>query len=336
MFGAWILLFPLLLGARAFMIHNTQSSLCLEESASTAEVLLKNCNLDSESQQWIWIDRGMLMCVMSSRCLSALQREPVQTRPCRGSETDATATLWACDRGRLISRNTSMLLSVDGRRLVLTHDSKLSKWKSLDEGDICQEKLRSRRASDDPEEAAEKQTGDAAAMTEEQREYLRWYYRSEDPTTWTFVLLGLAFVCLLVGFLLLGMGAMANKNRKKIAKYKAAAALAQKGEELQIISPLRDDSSCKPSPSLDRMTGNNGEVSELKAGNNGEVSELKAGNIVVTWKDGNTSCLYADPAAEEEKQELDQEENREELPAAELEPDEAVKILTAGVNNGSL
>jgi len=40
----------------------------------------------------------------------------------------------------------------------------------------------SRRASDDPEEfeVAEKQTGDEAAMTEEQREYLRWYYRSED------------------------------------------------------------------------------------------------------------------------------------------------------------
>ncbi|XP_056269721.1 solute carrier family 51 subunit beta isoform X2 [Pseudoliparis swirei] len=319
MFGAWILLFPLLLGARAFMIHNTQSSLCLEESASTGEVLLKNCNLDSESQQWIWTDRGMLMCVMSSRCLSALQKEPVQTLPCRGSEVDATATLWDCDRGRLISGNNSMLLSIDGWRLVLTHDSKLSKWKSLDEGDICQEKLRSRRASDDPKEfeVAEKQTGDEAAMTEEQREYLRWYYRSEDPTIWTFVLLGLAFVCLLIGFLLLGMGAMANKNRKKIAKYKAAAALSQKGEELLVMSPLRDDSSCKPSPSLDRrMTGSNGDV-----------SELKAGDIVVTWKDGNASALYSDPAAEEKKQELDQEEEPEELPAAELEPDVAVKMM---------
>lgn len=28
---------------------------------------------------------------------------------------------------------------------------------------------------------------------------------------WKFVLLGLAFICLLIGFLLLGMGAMANK-----------------------------------------------------------------------------------------------------------------------------
>ncbi|XP_044057589.1 solute carrier family 51 subunit beta [Siniperca chuatsi] len=319
MFDAWIFLFPLvspLLGARAFMIHNTQRSLCLQDSAATNEVLLKRCNLDSESQQWIWIDRGMLMCVASSRCLSALPREPVGTRSCQGPEVDAAGLMWDCDRDRLISRNTSMLLSIDGRRLILTHDSKHSKWRSLDEGDICQEKLRSRRASDDPEEfeAAEDQIGELAAMMEEQREYLRWYYRTKDPTTWKFVLLGLAFVCLLVGFLLLGMGVMANKNRKKIAKYKTAAAVAQKSqdEELLVISPLRDDSSSKPSPSLDRLLQGN-----KPSSSNAEVSELKAGNIVLTWKDGKTSCLYSDPAAEEEKQ--------EEVSAAELEADEAVK-----------
>lgn len=174
MFNAWILLSPLLLGkfmchydmfeanlyinsdeskpvtlttlagARAFMIHNTQRSLCLEDSAATGEVLLKNCNLDSESQQWIWIDGGMLMCVASSRCLSAVQREPVRTQSCLESEVDAKALMWDCDRGRLISRNSSMLLSIDGWHLILTHqtsDSKQSKWRSLDEGDICQDKL---------------------------------------------------------------------------------------------------------------------------------------------------------------------------------------------------
>ncbi|XP_070759648.1 uncharacterized protein [Enoplosus armatus] len=317
MLDAWILLFPLLSGARAFMIHNTQRSLCLGDSAATGEVLLKKCNLDSESQQWTWIDQGMLICVASSRCLSAIQGEPVRTRSCQGPEVDAVGLMWDCDRDRLISRNTSMLLSIDGRRLILAHDSKHSKWRSLDEGDICQEKLRSRRASDDPEEfeAAGEQAGELAAMTEEQKEYLRWFYRTEDPTTWKFVLLGLAFVCLLVGFLLLGMGAMANKNRKKIATYKAAAAAALKseGEELLVISPLQDDSSSKPSPSLERqLQGNN------PSSANGEVSDLKAGNVVLSWKDGNTSTLYPDPAAEEEKQEVS---------AAELEADEAVKTM---------
>ncbi|XP_035530922.1 uncharacterized protein LOC118337892 [Morone saxatilis] len=143
MLDTWILLFPLLLaaGAKAFMIHNTQHSLCLEDSAATGEVLLKKCHLDSESQQWIWIDQGMLKCVASSRCLSAMQTEPLRTQACQGPKVDAARLMWDCDRDRLISRNTSMLLSIDGRHLILTHDSKLSKWRSLDKGDICQEKL---------------------------------------------------------------------------------------------------------------------------------------------------------------------------------------------------
>ncbi|KAJ4947535.1 hypothetical protein JOQ06_009570 [Pogonophryne albipinna] len=290
MFEAWILLFLPLLGARGFMVHNMQRSLCLEENPATGEVLLKSCSLDSESQQWAWVDQGLLMCVPSSRCLSALQMEPVHTGPCWGPGVDVRGLMWDCDRGRLISKNSSMLLSVDGGRLTLAHDSKHSKWKSLDEGDICHERLRSKRASKHPEEfelASEEQSSD---MTEEQRAYLRWFYRTQDPTIWTFVLLGLAFICLLVGFLLLGMGAMANKSRRKIAKYKAAAAGTQRSEELETIVPLRED---QPPPP------------------NGAVSELKAGHIMVTWKDGNISSLYSDPVAEQGKQEVDQEEKQE-------------------------
>ena len=123
------------------MIHNTQRRLCLEDSPSTGEVLLKKCNLDSKCQQWVWIAQGMLMCLETSRCLSAQQTEPVQTWTCQGSEVDVSGLIWDCDRDRLISRNTSMLLSIDGHRLILTSNSKHSSWRSLDEGNICQEKL---------------------------------------------------------------------------------------------------------------------------------------------------------------------------------------------------
>lgn len=34
-----------------------------------------------------------------------------------------------------------MLLSVDAQQVTLAHDGKSSKWKSLEKGDICQEKL---------------------------------------------------------------------------------------------------------------------------------------------------------------------------------------------------
>ncbi|XP_026149935.1 uncharacterized protein LOC113122661 [Mastacembelus armatus] len=311
MLNVWLTLFLLLSGGRAFMIHNIHWGLCLEED--TGEALLKECKVDSESQQWVWANQDMLMCVASSRCLSAHQKESFWTQSCRGTDVDSAGLMWYCDRGRLISRNTSLILSADGQRLILAYDSKYSKWKSLDEGDICQEKLRLKRASDDPDEfeVGEQQSGELAAMTEEQRAYLRWYYRTEDSTTWTFVLLGLAFVCLLVGFLLLGMGAMANKNRKKIAKYKAAASLVQnsEGEVLQIISPLTVNSSSKPPPS-------SSSTHRLLQGNqspmyNREVSEVLAGNIVVTWKDGNTSCLYPDLSLQEEERKEEQEEHKE-------------------------
>lgn len=132
---------PTLAGTKAFLIHNTHRSLCLEDTVPAGEVLLKKCNQGSESQQWVWVDQSMLMCVASSRCLSAQHREPVQTQSCLDLKVDTAGLMWDCDRDRLISRNTSMLLSIDGQRLTLSQDSRHSKWRSLDEGDICQEKL---------------------------------------------------------------------------------------------------------------------------------------------------------------------------------------------------
>ncbi|XP_047437467.1 solute carrier family 51 subunit beta [Mugil cephalus] len=300
MFDVSVLLLLLLTGARAFMIQNAHNNLCLEDSADTGKLMLNECSLDSDSQQWMWTDQGRLMCVGSSRCLWAQQRETPQTRSCHGQDDVAEGLMWDYDGETLISRNKTLLLSVRGQDLVLTRHVKRSKWRLLDEGD---ERLRLRRGSDYSEytdEEEEKVTEGQGGMTEEQREYLRWYYRTEDPTIWKFVLLGLSFICLLVGFLLLGIGTVANKSRKKIAKYKAAASLAKKneGEEMQAITPLRDTTT----PTLPRSDW---QLQERQSSVSS--SPLKAGNISVTWKDGNTSYLYTVPA-EEEKQEHEQEE----------------------------
>lgn len=121
------------------MIYNTQHRLCLEDNAASGEVLLKECNLDLESQQWTWIDQSMLMCVASSRCLLAILKESLKTQSCRG--LDPVGLMWDCNMDRLISRNTSMLLSTRGRRLTLSKGNKYSTWRTPDQGDICQEKL---------------------------------------------------------------------------------------------------------------------------------------------------------------------------------------------------
>lgn len=57
-------------------------------------------------------------------------------------------------------------------------------------------------------------------------------------TTWKFVLLGLAFVCLLVGFMLLGMGAMANKYDLKLCADMFIATLVVKCLILRLLSDI--------------------------------------------------------------------------------------------------
>lgn len=96
------------------------------------------------------------------------------------------------------------------------------------------------------------------------------------------------------------------RSRKKIAKYKAAAALLQKSkvQELQVISQR---SGRTPTPEGQS-------VQDHKP--NGDASGLKPGDIVVTWRDGNTSCLYSEPEAEfpgkdQEEEEEDQETEKE-------------------------
>lgn len=128
-------------GVSSFMIHNTHLSLCLEDSVASDRVLLRKCNLDSELQQWLWEGQGVLRCVGSSRCLSALGGQPVRTEPCPGLQDSDAGLLWDCDQDRLISLDTSLLLSAEGRRLTLSNRGKHSKWRSLDEGDICKDKL---------------------------------------------------------------------------------------------------------------------------------------------------------------------------------------------------
>lgn len=42
----------------------------------------------------------------------------------------------------------------------------------------------------------------------------------------------------------------------------------------------------------------------------GDAATLATGDIVVTWKDGNTSCLYSDPPVEEKQEEVPAAEHK--------------------------
>ncbi|KAI5629946.1 hypothetical protein C0J50_12645, partial [Silurus asotus] len=169
-------------GASSFMIHNMLESLCLEDSFENAGVKLKRCSVDSELQQWVWKERMFLINVHTQRCLSAFHSDPIQTLDCDGQDD----LQWQCMNHRLISLSHSLELGVHSGSLVLTNTGKNTRWKSLDQGDLCHEKLKKKILFSFVQTGSRKQreTDEFPAkednMTEEEREYLRWYYRTED------------------------------------------------------------------------------------------------------------------------------------------------------------
>ncbi|KAG7327369.1 hypothetical protein KOW79_008975 [Hemibagrus wyckioides] len=288
MLRVWITLCLMWRGTSSFMIHNNIENLCLEDSLEDAGVQLKRCSMDSELQQWIWTERMFLMNVHTQRCLSALQSDSIQTLECDGEKY----LQWQCMDHKLITMSHSLELGVERGSLALMNTGKSTRWKSLDQGDICQEKLRSRKQRET--EFLED------SMTEEQREYLRWYYRTEDATPWKFAMLGLSLVALLLGCVLCVMGLMSNKHRRELAKYKTATAASPAKEkvemdELQIITVTKENKDSYTDPTQDTQLNSKATLEEAS-----EMVPLNPGDIMVMWKDGNVSKLYSDSKEEGE------------------------------------
>ncbi|XP_058638352.1 solute carrier family 51 subunit beta [Onychostoma macrolepis] len=297
----WITLSLTWPGTISFTIHSMKEGLCLEDS-SGGVVELRTCSLDSVLQQWKWTDHWFLVNTGTLRCLSAVHTDPVQTIACDSGEY----IKWQCKAQQLISLQNSLALSTERGKLRLNtgeHDT----WKSLDVGDICQNNLRSRRESDsDPDEYDFAEGPPKQRMTEAQMKFLQWYYRTEDPTSWKFGMLAFAFLGLLIGAMLLVMGMMANRNRKQIAKYKAASkvtAVKPEMEELQAIftdkvTEVKKEEKTHFTPSEHITTYNSHKDWEEPSYDSKASEGLKPGEIVVTWKDGNVSTLYPEPAEE--------------------------------------
>lgn len=104
-----------------------------------------------------------------------------------------------------------------------------------------------------------------------------------------------------------------SRNRRKIAKYKAAAAASLRrpeGEELLTLKEFQGHS-----PALSAKGG----------------VCPSPGEIVVTWRDGNVSTLYPDPLLEEQR---DEQEKKEEY--LEHFPDTEESMRDECVVNGEL
>ncbi|XP_048825522.1 solute carrier family 51 subunit beta [Brienomyrus brachyistius] len=227
MSSTWILICFLIQEAGSFMIYNSIHSLCLQDSPWNHTLQLEHCDLNADLQQWLWKDQQMLENKVTRTCLSSQQDSPVLTAPCDGSDV----LLWQCQDSRLMNRDRSLELTTDGSRLFLARGNKLSKWKSIEIGDICKERQRPKRASDDSDHL--RAPDDEPLMTLEQREFLRWYYRTEDTSSWRYAMLALSYGALLIGCGLLVTGLTNNRNRKQ------ARVQATEGQELQKMTVVR-------------------------------------------------------------------------------------------------
>ncbi|XP_063045671.1 solute carrier family 51 subunit beta [Engraulis encrasicolus] len=325
----WVIVVSLCLllhGSVGLMIHNAADNLCLQDSSTTEGspgVKLCRCNLDDDLQQWAWQDQRFLRNVGTQRCLSAFRERPLVMEACDGAEHLA----WGCEaQGGLLSLNRSLWLGAHkGRlRLLPAPEGLATRWKSLDKYDVCQERVRSKRAWEEDGFGGELEEDEPAvsSMNQEQREFLKWFYRTEDQTKWTFAMLALAFGALLLGCILLVSGMMASRSRKKIAKYKAVAAQALKaspgGHELrEVVSEATQQLLPPPSPELQAPSAPVAAVTvtpdnhvPAAAPTPAENGLLKPGEIMVTWRDGTVSNLYGDRGAKEEEEKRGVEEEK--------------------------
>ncbi|KAI1904121.1 hypothetical protein AGOR_G00002430 [Albula goreensis] len=228
----WIVYCVLLQVVYSMEIHGPHHRQCLQDSLQNQTLQLRSCDTTLDFQSWAWEDGHFLVNKGSGRCLSGKRTAGVFTTPCGHS----SVLHWRCHGDRLTGLGGSVELWRDGSVLLLSPRSGPPRRGSIGHRDACKAELRSGRVSRDlkdqqPGGAKRNQQG-AAMGAEAQMAFLKWYYRTEDPSSWKYAMLAMSFGALLLGSVLLAISVMANRSRRKLAQYKAAA-LAVQMEELQ-------------------------------------------------------------------------------------------------------
>jgi len=109
-----------------------------------------------------------------------------------------------------------------------------------------------------------------------------WFFRREDPSAWNYCILGLSFLVLLIGIVLLGANIRANSNRKALLLRKQGYGVSLPNElETKQAFVLLNKENLDP------------------AGRDLLPKAPNAGEVMIRWKDGNTTALYADVNEEE-------------------------------------
>ncbi|NWW95955.1 OSTB protein, partial [Rhynochetos jubatus] len=266
--------------AEAFLMKNAKVKLCLQASPTNGNLLLEDCNPESDFQDWSW--RGdALMNHGTQSCLSVVGADRVQTSLC-GS---AGYTSWDCSNSLLSPLGSSQGYLVASRRGVALSNVRglKAQWQDVADRSACEEKaeqewyfpaaLASTRVYDHTAGNATLALG----LGQEQLEELLWFFRREDPSTWNYSILALSFVAMILGLLLLAINIVRNRKRKTHT-YVEAAQSAQQAEleAKQALMPVHEYSPDEP------------QKQEPVA------RDQRSGDVVVQWKDGTITSLYTE------------------------------------------
>ncbi|NWX18315.1 OSTB protein, partial [Aegotheles bennettii] len=265
--------------SEAFLMKNAKAKLCLEASPTTGNLLLEDCNPESDFQDWSW--RGDSLRNRGTRsCLSLLGTGTVQASGC-GSES---YTSWDCSNLLLSPLGSSQGYLVASRRGVTLSNTQglKAQWQDGADRSVCEEKA-AQHNGHFPAALAITHMSDHTAgnvtlvlgMDPGELEQLLWFFRSEDPSIWNYCVLALSFVAMISGLLLLAINIVRNRKRK-IRMYKEALQSAQQAEleAKKALMPVQEHS-----------------LAELQ---NPEPQEQLSGEVMVQWKDGTVTSLYTE------------------------------------------
>ncbi|XP_067874126.1 solute carrier family 51 subunit beta [Heterodontus francisci] len=295
----WLILCVLLQGVEVFIIKSSDNQ-CLEASLESNLVLTDRCNPDLQLQDWVW-KQNWLFNQGNQRCLSADQTLNVQTATCE----NVTSLIWICTNRRLVHRASSLYLIAEGNLVLISKEKKKnSKWSSVNNTRICEMSFQENplvtakaqmlaREFEETDVETISNVRQHETQEEETTTAKQISYVIEDSTNWNYSMLGLAFIALFLGFLILALSSSANKKKKIKALNDAKDKNATESESLQKMMVQYTDEIDNTAETDQMLQTKQAYISMNQAlqSSSPKISP-KPGEIVIEWKDGNISSLF--------------------------------------------
>ncbi|NXR06298.1 OSTB protein, partial [Semnornis frantzii] len=263
----------------AFLMKNAKVKLCLQASPMSGNVLLEDCNPESDFQEWSW-QGDSLMNHGTKSCLSVVGANMLQTRLC----SSMGYTSWDCSDSLLSPLGSSQgYLVASRKRIVLSNVRGLkAQWQDAEDRSVCEEKAEQDMyffAALTSTQVYEHATGaqQVLAMDREELEELLWFFRREDPSPWNYSILALSSMAMILGLVLLTINVSRNRKRKLLTYQVAQMAPQAELEAKQALMAMQQENS----------------PAELKK-QEPVPQDQRSGDVVVQWKDGTVTSLYTE------------------------------------------